>query len=558
MSDSYSIDDFLRQFGTDEPEKKSITQESFEEEGEPDRIYIDLLFSSFLIASCNEDFLADMDFIIRDFLQHYTADELNGFFSDSTEFILIFAEVFFRDKSILFYHGVISAMLNAMRQGDAYAIGLLRYIFKTFFRPLYNRLKRFSVITTSELAFLSDDSSLRSGYVYADVGDVCFYLIMCEAFCIPVLGELDVICRNAREKFLLKYGSGFCQDELRFEEGKLCLKDSIKQVANYPSFSNSDRFSGTERFLRLVTNHTELPMSFLNPRFELNNDDLDFQLAETIAMLRLSFPDLRFPEDFPESLLIPYLFLYRTCIYFSSFASFQGDLLLNVTGLTSFDERPIKYAPEKVLPVEAKGAASSNNMHRPTENEKAGVSKNAIASYEAELSELRRRLREKESDCRYLTERCHKQREKIEELESCVSSLSQEREELIALRNYVYNSALDESFAGSSECEDDELEKMKKALLEKHIVIIGGNDNWTKKLRQIFPSWKYVAPDASTVDIDAVRSADKVIFFTNTLGHRNYQKFVSCCRESRIPFGYLHGVNIRKNISDIYDEVFGK
>ena len=42
---------------------------------------------------------------------------------------------------------------------------------------------------------------------------------------------------------------------------------------------------------------------------------------------------------------------------------------------------------------------------------------------------------------------------------------------------------------------------MKKAIAMKRITIVGGNENWVKKLRQEFPNWKFVSASvSSTVD----------------------------------------------------------
>ena len=42
---------------------------------------------------------------------------------------------------------------------------------------------------------------------------------------------------------------------------------------------------------------------------------------------------------------------------------------------------------------------------------------------------------------------------------------------------------------------------MKKLIADKDVVIIGGHINWQNKLKELFPGWKYIAPDAyKTVD----------------------------------------------------------
>ena len=71
------------------------------------------------------------------------------------------------------------------------------------------------------------------------------------------------------------------------------------------------------------------------------------------------------------------------------------------------------------------------------------------------------------------------------------------------------------------------ISEMKKAIAAKRITIVGGNENWVKKLRQEFPNWKFVSASvSSTVDNMSVLTAERVILFTDTLGHSNCYKFM--------------------------------
>ena len=62
--------------------------------------------------------------------------------------------------------------------------------------------------------------------------------------------------------------------------------------------------------------------------------------------------------------------------------------------------------------------------------------------------------------------------------------------------------------------------EMKKAIAKKRITIVGGNENWVKKIRQEFPNWKFVSVNVSnTIDNTSILKAERVILFTDTLGH---------------------------------------
>ena len=66
-----------------------------------------------------------------------------------------------------------------------------------------------------------------------------------------------------------------------------------------------------------------------------------------------------------------------------------------------------------------------------------------------------------------------------------------------------------------------------------------------------FPSMFHPEASGST-DVSIVDKADYVYFFTDTISHSTYHQFMNVIRERKINFGYIHGVNIEKNIRDIY------
>ena len=80
--------------------------------------------------------------------------------------------------------------------------------------------------------------------------------------------------------------------------------------------------------------------------------------------------------------------------------------------------------------------------------------------------------------------------------------------------------------------------------------------NWISKMKKEFPDWIFVDPKASgTTDVMVVDKADKVYFFTDTISHSTYYKYLNVIRDRKINFGYIHGVNVEKNISDIYRDM---
>lgn len=150
-------------------------------------------------------------------------------------------------------------------------------------------------------------------------------------------------------------------------------------------------------------------------------------------------------------------------------------------------------------------------------------------------------------------QQCRQLKKEQVQSESLISKYESERDELIVLRNFVYrleNSTLDD------DTEDISLDEMKDALMEKHIVIIGGHVTWVNKLKKLFPEWKYIDTNAyKTVDGKMLDGKDMVYFFTDYMNHISYTKFIAAVRERKIPFGYLTGTNIENTVKQIYDDM---
>jgi hypothetical protein len=103
---------------------------------------------------------------------------------------------------------------------------------------------------------------------------------------------------------------------------------------------------------------------------------------------------------------------------------------------------------------------------------------------------------------------------------------------------------------------NESIDDMKNIIKDKKIVIIGGHVSWINKLKGIFPTWKYISPDAyKTVDGNMVEGSYRVYFFTDYLNHVTYGKFITIVREKGIPFDYLGNINMERLIRQIYADM---
>lgn len=135
------------------------------------------------------------------------------------------------------------------------------------------------------------------------------------------------------------------------------------------------------------------------------------------------------------------------------------------------------------------------------------------------------------------------------EAEALLFKYQNDREELIALREFVYH--LEQEIP---EIETLSLDEMKKEISSKKYVIIGGHVSWVNKLKAEFPGWTYILPSTlKTVDAHSLDHKDMIFFFTDHISHAAYGKFIGIARERKLPFSYLHGVNMAQIVRQIYN-----
>jgi len=145
-------------------------------------------------------------------------------------------------------------------------------------------------------------------------------------------------------------------------------------------------------------------------------------------------------------------------------------------------------------------------------------------------------------------------RKECEELKKKAADTDDMSYELNALRKYVY-----EQSSEAPVTETVSTEKMAEAIRSGKIVIIGGHDNWTNKLKDLFPKWTYLKPSATgSVPTNVIDSAEWIYFFSDHICHPQYNRFLDAARIRNITVGYIAKVNIEANIRQIYADYSGK
>lgn len=86
---------------------------------------------------------------------------------------------------------------------------------------------------------------------------------------------------------------------------------------------------------------------------------------------------------------------------------------------------------------------------------------------------------------------------------------------------------------------------------EKRGVIIGGHYTMTSKLRKELPNCTFYSPDAKSLDENAVRNSDYLLFCTGYVNHCLTGHAMKLSRQYSIPCGYTERANISLIMQDI-------
>ena len=428
-------------------------------------------------------------------------------------------------------------MYNGAKTGDEYCVSLIKYLYKTYHKKEYNQLKKFRRITEKDVFSLAESENGTPA-----VCTMALILEMCQFLGI----EIDSSCSSVYE-YLDKYYEFYLQhiaENIEQEDEPVSTSSAIlitKRLSSlslieYSNFNKSlnDTWTIVEKCLNIFN----FPSNFLQ---SCSKDDLikDCILVHSILTKINPDKDITLEETFRH---VPLIRLTKFIIkYWGEFqdtlSSFFGkEVSYQVRELPNFDTKQ----PETKTPVKVSKVVAPAKTEEITSEE-----------YLEEIASLRAKLHEKEKETKWLKEFYHDAKSGQEKYESLQKDYENQREELIALREFAYRSS-----KGFEELPEMTIAEMQKAIETKEIIIIGGHVNWINKIQKTFPNWEIIPANASrTVDANILADKERVYFFTDYIDHRTYGKYVAICREKQIPFGYLHSVNIETMTQQIYEDM---
>lgn len=503
----------------------------------PDTYGCERFFVDFFI---NDEMREDFPLIARDFYVHEFANIPKH--QDVEYFDIEAGEDW---PELMFNRFTLGLMMNAVNSGSEYTKALFLYLHKTYYKKEYRTLKRFSKMSLSELLALAKPEGRRHLY-YANLSR-----ILCIA---PMYGiKFDVKCHvvyGILNEFINKFGLsvGYSFDEDVGDSFKDCRKEIDKRFDQKKLYSLDAKMS---KFLGNVFQWLGYSPKYADWCDE-NDRGVEDRLAIALSILKKTFPKSN--REYSAEELTLYGMILHCASAMTCNSSWLAETLRRLaygeSGTFYYDEFPSMFHPED---VQVKTSRSENNKTKRQVKdfvEHAGADECRHDEFVLieEVDKLRRKVHKLESDNSTLRAGLAEKRRLEEESKDIRKQLEASKRELAVLRNYVYK--LTES---DNPITDKKIESMRETIAGYRIVIVGGHSNWLSKMKKEFPDWIFINPEASgSTDVSIVDKADYVYFFTDTISHSKYHQFMNVIRERKINFGYIHGVNIEKNIRDIY------
>lgn len=516
----------------------------------PDTYGCDRLFArSFVLTSkaMTDDFV----FIFKDFIAHEYKN-LDGY--DTVPYVEYVEDGGNNALMLLVYTGM-NMMMNAVAAGSTYAKSLFLYLFRTYHGDVYKVAKRFSRLTRKDIEAVSgltgkimrDDTEEAESELWEAVRKAALIIYMSRINgtelapdCNLLYALLDTFYEGY---FLPMYAK---RRDFRERVGKDYSQCVLDAATWYGAYDLADSDEAVADFADACSHWIGFTSdSVVGDGFDDGTERIDRGAA--LLLLRHACPDLCDDDgNFPDEV---FSFAFQLLKQIKHTA-YNGMLVPHALLGSLFPgyARSAEYKP--VLFDAAKIKANEETPKPEPKKEKKMEDADEKKALLEQINELRLKLHTAESENRALRENISAVKSLKEENKGLNDRLAELNKETSALRSYVYGLTEEDIVV-----EQADYEKMKKELREKRIVIIGGHMNWIQKMKSEFPGWKIVPKAAGNSDVSVVSGADAVYFFSDSLDHSTYYRYLNVLREHNIDFGYIHGVNIERNVKHIYDDM---
>jgi len=138
--------------------------------------------------------------------------------------------------------------------------------------------------------------------------------------------------------------------------------------------------------------------------------------------------------------------------------------------------------------------------------------------------------------------------EKIKELENKLNKekkLNSELESIIAYENDF-----------NDDCSNYPIDKnLEDYILNKKIIIIGGDKDWRRKFRIKYPQIRTLNGFNENFDISILNNSDYIFFYTKYMNHSTFHKAMNFIKFNQCEFGYIGKTNIELVEQEIIEKI---
>ncbi len=505
---------------------------------QPNTIGVDFFF---LYGFFTYEMLCDFNIIEQDFMNNCQGrlKEFNDLAWYDEAYIGVSKPV---DAS---YSYVLRLIYNGAKLGDEYCVELIKKLYKTYYKKEYNSLKRFSVIGMNDiLEIVQNEDSFSEDLGTARV------LAIAPFFNIKI-HEQTALTYKLMEKKREAYLNLVDKSIEGIDLSQDVVDEAADQVDAWIELSN--------KYTSLAKTYKDVA-AFIDEVFRYEGffghyDKMcmnDFRggrehLILTLAILKTINPKREYSFDEVQT----YTNIRDLVIALTDTARNFDTQVAFLLG-EEIDEEAIRLSSFKPASIVISEKKEAKKPEKAVTTAPVEIKDASVEDYIKEIDALRAKNSKLEQQNQALRDDLRSYREKAKSADSIISKYESERDELIALRSFAYNSTKQEDLP-----DEAGIDQMKKAISRKKIAIIGGHPNWISKLKKTFPDWSYIQINESSRYIAGeFGSYDRVYFFTGFISHKDYYRYVAALRKDNVSFGYMNGeVNIEKNIVQIYNDI---
>lgn len=433
---------------------------------------------------------------------------------------------------------ILNCMMTAAINGDSCVKNDFIQLYKKYYKSEYNQLKRFRIISEKDAIVLAGIE--KDGMEISII--ISRLLSMTEFMNIEhkeSVNKLYLLMHKAtevaeNEESPIKTYEKYSTLPEQIKECYLEIREMEDEVISANEEIPLYTFGINTEFQNLVLNQNGFNDDYILNQV-LESENLDDVFANTLHLMKQVGNGKQF--TYPEVQQLASIYTSTTA-YCKNMRQIASDIDAYLGFNTESEDVNAEPATSKI-PSKTPSVSTT-------------LSSDERKLLEDQIKQLQQELHQKEMKEKNTYALYQEQKQRALQAEAQLAVYEHDRAELISLREHVYQMT-----EGDTAQEDFvSIDEMVTKLKDANIAIIGGHINWINKMKSLFPNFKYIrTKETSAVSDSIMDNVSKAYFFTDTISHVSYNRFVTLAIKRNIPFGYMHGVNMEKTIRQMYEDL---